>query len=340
MSTELTRNGWTRLKECGHDHYAGPLRLNDYEFIIVPEFDHYLKTSILKYNIYTKTWISIWKSDGRLRCVDHTAVLNQSKDKIYIFGSGGALIEIDLKTNKYMANYYTIRQELDDPSHVKLLFCNNQYHIIQLLEQRFMPSSTLTTQRLMTFTIMDQDEKKDDDNSNDNGDDEELKIAIISKKQLDNVPTVSGAFFSTHSKEVCILGHENKWCTNRVHSHIVDDIMMEQVVELPRYTTSILTMDGKYMIFMGNYKISVLNLDTKEFYGSSTSCPYDDEPMNAIIMNKDDRLVHGFIKHIFQKQCPMDIIQSIINWYGRYCIHLLVNGKYQSHWVIDLTQIC
>ena len=72
MSTHETRIRWTNLGEFPSDHaftlqdLKGVIKLNDYEFIFVRDIEIYEKTPILKYNIYTKMWTEIWKSDNKV----------------------------------------------------------------------------------------------------------------------------------------------------------------------------------------------------------------------------------------------------------------------------------
>ena len=370
MSSHKTGIDWTNLGKfpCNHaltfHDLKGVIKLDDYEFIMVRDIEIYEKTAIRKYNIYTKMWTEIWKSDGRIKSENHSVMINDNKDKIYLYPSGGYLIQIDLKhKNQYSINY-DFRRHIDDPMSTRLLKCNNQYHLLY--------NARHCTERKITFEVIDED----DDDKND---DHELKINIISKTQLENVHTESGVYYSNDRMEVCILGEKKgTMCTNRVHFHSVpngyngDPIQNERCLAFPtKYSTFVITSDEKYMITFGGYYhsyesslkhgngwnrdnkqgIYVLNLDTMKIEVSKVQCPSEIKnyrEMRALLMNKDDRLVTGFINDTITN-CPLDVIILIQNWCCKYNVHLLAiyddiktsSGKQHAHhhFCIDLGEI-
>ena len=316
--------GWRNVTEFpyqfGGQYHA--VKLNDYEFIVVPSIEIYEKTAILKYNIYTKKWTEIWKSDGRMKSDRHTVLINENKDKLYLYASGGYLIEIDLKTGQYLINY-DFRKLIDNPGNTKLIKCDDKYRLIESISHRYWSQScTVHQQKIITFDIISKDE---------------LKVDIISTVEHEyktdyDTPSIKDAFYFKDKMKVCILGCDKALsCTNKIHFHSIingDDAYDDKISEFPTgFSTVLITTDEKYMIIFGGgeegkHNIYIMNLDRMDIKLSSIACP-EEYSMGAMLMNEKGELVTGFINDVI-KDCPFEIIELIQNWYGRHCIYLFI----------------
>ena len=113
------------------------------------------------------------------------------------------------------------------------------------------------------------------------------------------------------------------------------------------YAAAILTRDERYVIIVGGASsndIFILDLKTESIRKSEIECPEYGANLIAKTgdQQRDDHLIHGFVKRTKEIQIPLEIVDLILKYYSREMIHWMKwsgNKKARHHHTISVERI-
>eukprot|EP01084_Bolivina_argentea_P216306 367518_1 len=321
--TPTSSHAWNKLKAypaLRNCSYMNVLVLNPNKLLLIS----YLNKSIWQYhineNIWTK-WMNCVEMYNKVNIRFHTSAFNNNKTMLYIFGEGGQIVSIDMKTKHFIVS----NNKYHDGSFSRSLFINNKLHLFG----GYNPNDK-------SHFIWDIKQNKLDKSHQFN----EIKhkriltdpsvMHLLSKQSVIIMPEYSDcAYLYSLQTNNCI----------KIYSNEKDDNGFER---------AIVTKNEKFVIrFMADQEIFILDLNTMKLLRSAIRTPVSSYIRCIFLRHQNDKehlVTFGFVRKCWNLSefesilyPPFYIIKIIQSYISFAMVHVFYNGR--THFCIDLDEI-
>ena len=315
--------------------YPPPLRVNNHQFIVVPQRhpqDEKYKNSvgIHKYNAITNKWTKIMNYPTDFNSINHRSTIDIKNNMIYIFNEDSQLLAVDLNTKSVttISDNLNIEQNWVRKS---LLFINDELHIIrgkQNCKHWIFDVKQHKLQEIHNFDINNI-------------------IVFFRPFYLQQRKSIITSAYDRSNKSTSIMEYkDSKW----------NKLQIESNCEYVFASDITATINEDYLICGGGFDaklkkkhnfIFIYDMRNKTLTKSEIELPSNNFPFLIITKddNRDSLATFGFVNRCFRKEkyrdiqpLPFYLVKLIENWVSYETLHVIDNPK-ECHWTIDLDDI-
>eukprot|EP01084_Bolivina_argentea_P251649 422125_1 len=326
---------WEKIHSFPRRLMSNLIGLNNHDIICAaPNVFGKQSNGIYKFNKYLNKWILFIQYPNNFVSTGHTLCLNNITNELFLYGSEGKLMKINLNTHEFII----ITDLPSFGSYPPTIIISNNFHIIcgsKNNKHLLWNNNTSKFQALHSFN----------------------KILNKSNNELYGQTLV----YIPSQKALLLFGGGSsnlyrKWIWKySLNNNSWGKIAMRLPYSFFK-TACILTKDEKYIIMLGggisdygNLRyIHVMNLNTMLIQRSNVNLPTRNPVHVGLIKNMNiPYLVNGFMKMFYNtcaneiyKRFPLELIRCIMTWVGQeiWCIHV-VDRITSEHWKIGVNSI-